>query len=141
ECVMNKDEVRPQSHSGTVMRICSLFSAMLLVVFNYGVAVAQPAPSSANYWMPGCRDAAALIHFSNDGDSSDLVKIGFCVGIINGISYTGVSSGLCVPVDVTAQQAARAVVQYVDGQAITRTDEDFRLLAFEALRALWPCKN
>jgi hypothetical protein len=124
-----------------VMRLSSLIPATLLVVLNYGVAVAQQAPSSADYWMPGCRDAAALIHFSNDGDSSDLVKVGFCVGIIDGISYRGASSGLCVPVGVTAQQAVRVVVQYIDGQAITRVDEDFRLLAFEALQTAWPCKN
>src|SRR6516225_1889089 len=89
----------------------------------------------------GCREAAALVHFSKDGEPSDLVKIGFCVGIINGISYTGVPSGLCVPVGVTAQQAVGVVVQYIDGQAITRTDEDLRLLAFEVLHAVWPCKN
>jgi hypothetical protein len=86
------DELRLQSHPGAVMRLCSLFSATLLVVLNCGVAVAQPTPSSADYWMPGCRDAAALIHFSNDGDTSDLVKIGFCVGIINGLSYNVVTA-------------------------------------------------
>ena len=123
------------------MRLLSLIPASLLVVLNYGVAVAQPVPSSADYWMPGCRDAAALIHFSNDGDPGDLVKIGFCAGIINGISYTGVPSGLCVPVGVTAQQAALVVVQYIDGEATTRMNEDFRLLAFEALQGAWPCRN
>ena len=123
------------------MRLLSLIPATFLVVLNCGAAVAQPVPSSADYWMPGCREAAALVHFSNDGEPSDLVKIGFCVGIINGISYTGVPSGLCVPVGVTAQQAVGVVVQYIDGQAITRTDEDFRLLALEALHAVWPCKN
>ena len=123
------------------MRLVSLIPATFLVVLNCGAAVAQPVPSSADYWMPGCRDAAALIHFSNDGDPGDLVKIGFCVGIINGISYTGAPSGLCVPVDITAQQAALVVVQYIDGEATTRMNEDFRLLAFEALQAVWPCKN
>ena len=91
------------------MRLLSLIPATFLVVLNCGAAVAQPVPSSADYWMPGCREAAALVHFSNDGEPSDLVKIGFCIGIINGISYTGVPSGLCVPVGVTAmiQNAAR----------------------------------
>ena len=123
------------------MRLSSLILATLVVILNYGVAVAKPAPATADYWMPGCRDAAALIHFSIDGDSKDeLVKMGFCVGIINGLGYTGVSSGLCMPVGVTAQQAARVVVQYIDGQSTTRVNEDFRLLAFEALQAAWPCK-
>jgi hypothetical protein len=124
------------------MRVTSLIAAMFAVILNYGVAVAQPAPSSADYWMAGCRDAAALIHFSNNGDTSkDLVKMGFCMGIINGLSYTGISSGLCVPAGVTAQRAARVVVQYIDGEATTRVDEDFRVLASEALQAVWPCKS
>jgi hypothetical protein len=123
------------------MRLSSLIPATLFVILNYGVAVAQQA-SSADYWMPGCRDAAALIHFSDDGDSKDgLVKMGFCIGIISGISYTGVPSGLCVPVGVTAQQTARVVVEYIDGEAAARMNEDFRRLAFEALQRAWPCKN
>ncbi len=79
------------------MRVASLIAAMFAVILNCGVAVAQPAPSSADYWMAGCRDAAAMIHFSNDGYSSkeDLVKMGFCMGIINGLSYAGISCGLC----------------------------------------------
>ena len=65
------------------MRLLSLMiPATFIVVLNCGAAVAQPVPSSADYWMPGCREAAALVHFSNDGEPSDLVKIGFCVGII-----------------------------------------------------------
>src|SRR5262252_6221835 len=125
------------------MRVASLIAAMFAVILNNRVAVAQSGPSSADYWMAGCRDAAALIHFSNDGDSSkeDLVKMGFCMGIINGLSYAGISSGLCVPTGVTAQQAARVVVQYIDGEATTRVDEDLRVLAFQALQAVWPCKS
>jgi hypothetical protein len=127
---------------GGAMRLFLLIAATLTTVVNYEGAAAQQAASSADYWMPGCRHAAALIHFSSDGDSEDdLVKMGFCIGIINGLSYTGVSSGLCVPVGVTAEQAASVVVQYIDGQATTRANEDFRLLALEALQAAWACKK
>jgi hypothetical protein len=42
---------------------------------------------------------------------------------------------------VTAEQAASVVVQYIDGQATTRANEDFRLLALEALQAAWACKK
>ncbi len=122
------------------MRLCSL-AALLALMVNYGVALAQPDPTSANYWMQGCRDAAALINFSIDGESKeDLLTRGFCVGVIDGLSYLGTSSGVCVPVGVTAEQAARVVVQYIDGQP-ARMNEDFRLLVLEALRAAWLCKN
>jgi hypothetical protein len=123
------------------MRLSSLITATLVVILNCGVAVAQPAPSSADYWMSGCRDAAALIHFSNEGVSKeDLLKMGFCEGIISGLSYTGISSGLCAPDGATSQQSVRAVVQYIDGQP-TRMNEDFRRLVLEALQAAWPCKK
>ena len=123
------------------MRLSSLITATLGVILNYGVAVAQPAPPSADYWMPGCRDVAKLIHFSNEEDSKeDLLKMGFCVGIISGLSYTGISFGLCAPDGATSQQAVRAVVQYIDGQP-RRLDEDFRGLVLEALQAAWPCKK
>ncbi len=123
------------------MRFFSLIAAMLAVMPSYSVAVAQPDWTYANYWMQGCRDAAALISFSIDGESrEDFLKKGFCLGVIDGLSYRGISAGLCVPVGATAQQAAVVVVQYVDGQP-ARMNEDSRLLALEALRAAWSCKN
>jgi hypothetical protein len=36
----------------------------VVMIFNYGVVVAGPNQTSADYVMPGCRDAAALITFS-----------------------------------------------------------------------------
>ena len=124
------------------MRVSSLIITTTLgVILNYGGAVAQSAPPSADYWMPGCRDAAALIQFSSEEDSKEnLVKLGFCVGIISGLSYTGVSSGLCAPEGATSEQAVRAVVQYIDGQP-TRMNDDFRRLVLEALQTAWPCKE
>ena len=90
--------------------------------------------------MPACRDAAALITFSNtSNEHSDLAH--FCLGIIVGLSYSGRSDGtICMPVGVTREQAVRVVVQYIDGQP-SRINEDFVPLAIEALQATWPCKH
>ena len=90
--------------------------------------------------MPGCREGAALIHFSNpSNDPNDLAS--FCLGIIVGLSYSGRSHGtICMPVSVTREQAVRAVVQYIDGQP-SRMNENFVPLAIEALQATWPCKH
>ena len=85
--------------------------------------------------MPGCREAAALITFSNpSNDRSDLAS--FCWGINVGLSYQGRSDGtLCFPVGVTREQADRAVVQYIDGQP-SRMNENFVPFAIEALQAV-----
>jgi hypothetical protein len=117
---------------------CSIIVAALIL--NCHIAFAQRDQYSANDIMPGCRDAAALITFSNPSNEySDLAH--FCLGIIVGLSYLGRSDAtICVPVGVTREQAVRLVVQYVDGQP-ARMNENFVPLAIEALQAAWPCKH
>ena len=113
---------------------------VVALILNCRIAVAQPNQYSANDIMPGCRDAAALIAFSNPSNaSSDLAS--FCLGITVGLSYLGRSDGtICLPVGVTREQAVRVVVQYIDGQP-ARMNENFVPLAIEALQAAWPCKH
>ena len=64
--------------------------------------------------------------------------MGFCAGIVVGLSIMGQPYGICVPAGTTSQQVASIVVQYIDGQP-ARTHEDFNRFAVEALRANWPC--
>ena len=90
--------------------------------------------------MPACRDVAALMTFSNTEFKEDFSRMSFCVGIITGLSYMGQPYGICLPVGATSQQAARVVVQYIDGRP-ERMNENFMLLTVEALQAAWPCKN
>jgi hypothetical protein len=116
-----------------------VLGAITVMTLNYGVAVAGPNQTSADYVMPGCRDAASLITFSNDGESEEQGSLmGFCAGIVAGFSFMGQPYGICVPAGTTAQQAASVVVQYIDGQP-ARIHEDFNRFAVEALRANWPC--
>jgi hypothetical protein len=121
-------------------RLPVLVSIALIVgmIFNCGVAVAGPNETSADYFMPGCRDAASLITFSNVGESEGQVeRQGFCAGIVVGLSFMGQPYGICVPAGTTSQQITSIVVQYIDGQP--DRIEDFNHFAVEALRANWPC--
>ena len=116
-----------------------VLGAIALMIFNCGVAVAEPNQTSADYVMSGCRDAASLITFSKTAESEEQVSLtGFCAGIVVGLSFMGQPYGICVPSGTTAQQATSVVVQYIDGQP-ARIHEDFHLFAAEALRANWPC--
>jgi len=110
------------------------------LILNCRIAFAQQDQDSANFIMPGCREAAALITLSiPPNDHSEPAS--FCLGIIFGLSYMGRSDGtMCFPVDVTREQTVRAVVQYIDGQP-SRMNENFVPLAIEALQATWPCKH
>jgi hypothetical protein len=113
--------------------------AIALMIFNCGVAVAEPNQTSADYVMPGCRDAASLIAFSDVGESEeDAYRMGLCAGIVVGLSFMGQPHGICMPAGTSSQQATSVVVQYIDGQP-ARIHEDFNRFAVEALRANWPC--
>jgi hypothetical protein len=113
---------------------------VVALLLNCRIAFAQQDQYSGNSIMPGCREEAALIPFSNpSNEHSDLAQ--FCLGIIVGLSYMGRSDGtICVPVGVTREQAVGAVVQHIDSQP-ARMNENFVPLAIEALQATWPCKH
>jgi len=49
--------------------------ALIVAMFNCGAAVAEPTQTSADYLMPGCRDAASLITFSNAGESEERLPL------------------------------------------------------------------
>ena len=116
-----------------------VLSAIVLMIFNCGVAVAEPNQTSADYIMSGCRDAASLIAFSDVGESEEeAYRMGLCAGIVVGLSFMGQPHGICVPAGTSSQQATSVVVQYIDGQP-ARIHEDFNPFAVEALRANWPC--
>ena len=120
-------------------RLPVLIALIVAMILNCGVTVAQPNQTSADCVMPGCRDAASLITFSNVGESEEQVsRMGLCAGIVLGLSFMGQPYGICVPAGTTAQQATSIVVQYIDGQP-ARIHEDFNRFAVEALRTNWPC--
>jgi hypothetical protein len=115
-----------------------IISIIAMLLLSCGVAVAEPDQPSASYFMPGCRDAASLITFCVRHSEEEVARMNFCAGIVVGLEFMGEIHGVCVPPDMTSQEAASVVVQYIDGRP-ARTDEDFRSFAVEALRANWPC--
>jgi hypothetical protein len=125
--------------SHTRLPVLGVIALIVTMILNCGVAVAGPNQTSADYIMPGCRDAASLVTFSNGGESEEQVSLmSFCAGIVIGLSFMGQPYGICVPAGTTSQQVTSVVVQYIDGQP-ARIHEDFNPFAVEALRASWPC--
>src|SRR5262249_15215472 len=118
----------------TRLPVCFAPSLWLVVMIFYcGVAVAGAHRNSAEYFMPGCRDAASLITFSVRESEEQAARMNFCAGIVVGLSFMGELHGICLPPDTTSQQATSVVVQYIDGRP-ARIDEDFRSFVVEALR-------
>jgi Rap1a immunity proteins len=125
----------------TRLPVLGAIAVAVVMIFDCGTAVAGSNETSADYFMPGCRDAASLITFSNVGESEEQVaRQGFCAGIVVGLSFMGQPYGVCVPAGTTSQQVTGIVVQYIDGQP-ARIHEDFNPLAVEALRSNWPCSR
>jgi hypothetical protein len=91
---------------------------------------------SANFVMPGCR--AAMIDPNKSRNIEEAVLQGYCAGTVRAIGLFG--PRVCSPSGWTTDQAIRVVVQFIDGHP-ARLNEDFVLLAVEALRAAWPCKR
>jgi Rap1a immunity proteins len=121
--------------------LINFVALIVAMIFGCGTAIATPDQTSADFVMPGCRDVAALINFSNSESKEDHPRMIFCIGIISGLSYMGQANNICLPVGATSQLIARAVVQYIDGQSPERMHENFYSLAVEAMRATWPCQN
>jgi hypothetical protein len=104
---------------------------------KYLVPIAEPSIStdtdldSAEYIMPGCRQflvSNTQFHFLE----------GNCNGIVETLEF--MSPDLCVPPGSTLGDAVRIVVQYIDARPI-RQQENFRLLALEALASAWSCRR
>ena len=56
----------------TRLPLQSAITLIAVMIFNCGVAVAEPNQTSADF-MPGCRDAASLMIFSRVGESEQEV--------------------------------------------------------------------
>src|SRR5262245_26806898 len=84
-------------------------AVIAVMIMNCRVAVAGPNQTSADYVMPGCRDAASLITFSNSAGSEEQLSVtSFCAGIVIGLSFMGQPYGICVPTGTTSQQVVCA---------------------------------
>ena len=78
----------------------------------------------------------------DSADSLDFMPMAFCIGVISGIAWTAphleIGSQFCIPPDATRDEQLAKVVQHMEAHT-ERLQEDFFVLAFQALRQSWPC--
>jgi hypothetical protein len=78
----------------------------------------------------------------DSADSLDFMPMAFCIGVISGIVWAAprleTGSQFCIPPDTTRDEQLTKVVQYMEAHT-ERLQEDFLILAFQALRQSWPC--
>jgi len=108
------------------------------------VHAAEVDTSSAGYMLPHCK--ASL-----DNPSSGTFIDGYCAGIVVGmvaiaqpVFAPGQSPGtgrcLDVPEKTSSRQLVETVVRYIEARP-ERWNEQFQVLAVQALFDRWPCKK
>ncbi|HTZ02881.1 MAG TPA: Rap1a/Tai family immunity protein [Xanthobacteraceae bacterium] len=87
---------------------------------------------SADFYMSGCKDYLA--------GKSDFFS-GRCVGAVEVLDALNLDTKtFCPPEAASTLQRVKAIVAYIEGHP-QRKEEDFRLLANEAMAKTWPCKK
>ncbi len=131
------------------VREASILCAAMAVVATMAVAADNPE-FSANYVLPGCRDALARHEKDTGGGFGGLN--GMCIGAIWSAAVIGQANmlgsrnrhehpdWLCidVPEKASGEQLIRIVVRYADAHP-ELTHQNFTLFAFDALADAWPC--
>lgn len=109
--------------------------AVLLGLFGSTAHAAPPAVArafSANFYLPGCKDFIA-------GKSN--FYAGRCVGAIEVLDALNLDTKLFCPPEANDNlQRVRVIIAYIEARP-ERMNEDFRLMANEAMAKAWPCRK
>jgi hypothetical protein len=115
------------------LRVAAVTSLALLAVDSEVAAFNDRATDL----LPGCR--GVVVASTKFHSATEALTEGTCFGIVVGITFA--DNRICTPSPgSTYEQAIRVVIDYVDKRP-ARLNEDFTVLAQEALRAAWPCQR
>lgn len=93
---------------------------------------AVPRTYSADFYVAGCKDFLA--------GKTDFFS-GRCVGAVEVLDALNLDTKMYCPPEATSNlQRVQAIVTYIEARP-QRKQEDFRLLANEAMAKTWPCKK
>ena len=117
------------------MTMARLGFAIALVLLGPKAGSGAPATArvfTADFYLAGCKDFVA-------GKSNFFA--GRCVGVVEVLDALNLDTKLFCPPDNTDNlQRVRTIVSYIDARP-ERKNEDFRLLANEAMAKAWPCRK
>jgi hypothetical protein len=108
----------------------SIIGAAMLAVFG-----AAEQDFSANRWLPYCKSFITPVRAPDANLGSSYPS--YCAGEVEGLAFASCAR---VPPDVTASQAVRVVVRYIE-QRPQRMHESFLKLAPAALINARPCRD
>jgi Rap1a immunity proteins len=125
----------PGVFGGVEMSTARLAFAIALALLGSKAEAGPQATArvfTADFYLAGCKDFVA-------GKSNFFA--GRCVGAVEVLDALNSDTKLFCPPDNTDNlQRVRIIVTYIEARP-ERKNEDFRLLANEALARTWPCKS
>jgi hypothetical protein len=98
---------------------------------------------SANYVLPGCKALLAITEGREMLDASSALGAGYCMGVLKTLPEIYFWRDKCsiqFPGIFSVQQMTLIVVRYIEAHP-ERMNIPFLILAEDALRDAWPCRN
>jgi hypothetical protein len=114
------------------MRIIAALCALFIVGLPRTCCAQDVDAESAKDVIPGCREMVA-------GKRTHSFSQGICLGEVDALLLTHANL-ICPSKGVTLDQAARIIVQFVDGHP-PLLDKRFAVVALVALQGAWPCSQ
>ncbi len=115
-------------------KLVAVFAALAGLFYSAADAIPQASSRtySAEFYLSGCKDFLA--------GKSDFFS-GRCVGAVEVLDALNLDTKMYCPPEATSNlQRVQAIVSYIEARP-QRREEDFRLLANEAMVKTWPCKK
>jgi hypothetical protein len=123
------------------MRAAIICGALALSVMMAGAADVDT--ESANYVLPGCKALLAITEGRETLDTSRVLGAGYCMGVLKTLPEIYFGRDKCsiqFPEVFSVQQMTLIVVRYIEAHP-ERMHMPFLMLAEDALRDAWPCRN
>ena len=123
------------------MRTAITCGALALSVMMTGAA--EVDTESANYVLPGCKALLAITEGREMLDTSRALGAGYCMGVLKTLPEIYFGRDKCsiqFPEVFSVQQMTLIVVRYIEAHP-ERMNMPFLILAEDALRDAWPCRN
>jgi hypothetical protein len=119
------------------MKYATLLLLTVLLFLSFPVARGQLSVSDGNDLLPRCKAFVDSSENPNWKDSHEAFSVGYCLGLVNGISFS--APDVCPTQGVTVLQEVRVVVKYLeDNPQILNLNG--AMLTERALSRAFPCK-
>ena len=113
-----------------------------LCILTTATSRSHSAPLTGNDIRADCQLSLSTYHEPRGASPASDYKLGFCSGFVIAVLDLGSllddTVSFCQPSEVTAEQATRVLLKYMDAHP-EETHERAEPLAVAAFRTAWPC--